>query len=498
MNRNVTRIRARLARSWRTLRWVLAAAAVPAVLWACNSHPLERPKPSPEAQSDLLYEINPVRKLDLIFLIDNSVSMEQEQDNLKRNFPSFMERLEAIPGGLPDTRIAILSSNFGAGSSHPAMECDRYGDRAVFQVKPGCGLDAAQARWLSVGGGVTPNFQGQLGTVFSCMASLGVGGCGYEHQLQSLRAAFAQNVAPENAGFLRDDAYLGIVILSDEDDCSGEPQAEFFRDQIPGQAGSLRCALRGHVCNDQPVPAMNGFRAPLSSCKPAVHANTDADRREKLINVATFVQEIKALKAFRDDKILVSAVIGWPVNPANAANAEYSILTRAGVSGPELDLAPACSEAGNGSAAPGIRLKTFVESFGNNSIHSICQADLKAAMTEIGTKLANVLTNTCITAPLFDVDTMTDGVQADCQVMDRLPRTDDPRLFTDTPVPACGPGGSVNNAPCWRLQADASCGSGYRTIVLPEGRVPAPGTLQSIRCLTCTPDNEDPRCRRTP
>ena len=110
--------------TWRKLRWVLAAAAVPGLLWACNSHPLERPQPAPEQQTDLLYEVNPLRQLDLLFLVDNSSSMSQEQENLRNNFPAFMQELQKIPGGLPDTRIAVISSNFGAGPSVPSPECN--------------------------------------------------------------------------------------------------------------------------------------------------------------------------------------------------------------------------------------------------------------------------------------------------------------------------------------------------------------------------------------
>ena len=103
---------------WRKLRWVLAAATVPGLLWACNSHPLEQPKPAPEQQTDLLYEVNPLRQLDLLFLVDNSSSMREEQTNLRANFPAFMAELEKIPGGLPDTRIAVISSQLRRRPDH--------------------------------------------------------------------------------------------------------------------------------------------------------------------------------------------------------------------------------------------------------------------------------------------------------------------------------------------------------------------------------------------
>jgi hypothetical protein len=490
---NVQRFRAIFG--WRRLRWALMAAAVPVALWACNSHPLEKPVPTPETQTDLLYEVNPLRQLDLVFLVDNSSSMREEQDNLRRNFPDFMRELQAIPGGLPDTRIGIISSNFGAGPTMPAPECQRFGDRGVFQVKPGCGLDVNTSRWLSIDAMGVPNFQGDLPTVFGCMAALGTNGCGYEHQLQSLRAAFAENVAMENRGFLRPQAYLGIVILSDEDDCSGEPDSLLYRDVVPKQAGSVRCSLKGHQCNGQPVPPMAGFTAPLSSCTPVAHNNTPDDKANALINVQEFVDYIKALKGFRPDKILVSGVIGW----SDAANAMYGLTERPSPSNPmelELDTAPICSGATTGNAAPGIRLHKFITSFENNSVHAICQADLRQAMSEIGKKLANLVANTCITARLVDTDLNAPNVQADCQVVDRVPRNNTPTGFLDIPLPHC----SANRMPCWELEADMTCGSGYKTIVRRAMDQPAePDTLQSIRCLTCTEGSDDMRCvGRTP
>jgi hypothetical protein len=489
---------------WRKLRWALAAATVPFALWACNSHPLEQPKPAPEQQTDLLYEVNPLRQLDLVFLVDNSSSMREEQNNLRTNFPAFMAELEKIPGGLPDTRIAVVSSNFGAGQTTPAPECMPYGDRGKFQVKPGCGLDPAMGGyWLTTGSGVQNNFNGSLANVFSCMAELGTGGCGYEHQLQSLRAALAGSTVdgcmgcpPENRGFLRKDAYLGVVVLSDEDDCSGEPNADFFKDQVPGQAGSLRCALLGHVCNNMPVPPMLGFTAPLASCEPYVRQNTETNSR--LINVQEFVDYIRALKNGRVDKVLVSSIIGWN----DAPNAEYKITERPASSGTgtELDLEPACRDTATGSAAPGIRLRKFTQSFPNNTVHGICQANLATALTDIGKKLAGILTNTCITQPLVDTDGDTnnngtvDGIRADCQVVDRVPRDDSPTGYRDTPLPRC----SGNNTPCWNLAADATCGSGYKTVVDRGGTEPPPNTLQSIRCLTCADNSADPRCVQKP
>ena len=148
------------------------------------------------------------------------------------------------------------------------------GDKGAFQAKAGCGLDASKnGFFLTVDGKGAKNFTGDLSTVFSCLASLGNEGCGFEHQLQSLRAALAasdptSNIAVSNRGFLRKDAFLGIVILSDEDDCSGEPDATLYKDPVAGQSGSLRCTLMGHVCDGKPIPASKDFKTTLGACTP--------------------------------------------------------------------------------------------------------------------------------------------------------------------------------------------------------------------------------------
>ena len=52
---------------------------------------------------------------------------------------------------------------------------------------------------------------------FACAANVGTGGPAIEMPLRAAELA----VAPEtNPGFLRDDALLGVVMITDEDDCS--------------------------------------------------------------------------------------------------------------------------------------------------------------------------------------------------------------------------------------------------------------------------------------
>jgi hypothetical protein len=423
--------------------------------------------------------------------------MLQEQDNLTRNFPLFIRKLEEIPGGLPDIHVAVINSNFGAGPNVPARPCTPYGDRGKFQMNTGCpGVRSGANPWLEMNANEgTKNFDGDLATVFQCVAKLGNGGCGYEHQLQALRASL-YDVNPENRGFLRDDAFLGIIIMSDEDDCSGEPYASFFDEPVPGgQATSLICSTLGHVCSGQEVPAREGFAAPLTSCKPYDRPQNpafdpiekqpmDPPRRQRLINVKEFVDYIKAKKPGREERIVVSAIVGWP-NEGQVDNAVYKIdkVMKTNPDRVELDNVPICESTGNGRANAGVRFKSFIDGFGDNgSLHSICQNDFGPSIVAIADLLRKRLSITCVGAKLVDTDNNRDnGVQEECLVVDRVPKGSD---YEDTPLRKCGPGVSP---PCWVMEDEQNCPQSGKKITRMNGdRPPAVGALLGIKCLTCT------------
>jgi hypothetical protein len=348
---------------------------------------LPGPVPPPDAQAIDLGQptrndapfTGVVRDLDLLFVIDNSPSMEQEQANLRRNFPALMNALKELPGGLPNLHVGVVSTDLGAGTGVGTGACSRPGgDRGILQTKPACGL-AGEARFImSHNNGTMNNFNGDISTVFSCMADLGIRGCGYEHQLQAARVALYEAITPENMGFLRRDALLGIIVISDEDDCSGETNTDFYSDvsTYPGTTGSFRCAHTGHVCNGA-TPPMTEFAAPLASCQ--------ASEAGRLIKVSEMVDSIRALKARPDQQIVVAGIFGWPLD-GQMGTYRY-VREREG-----LDLAPACDSATQGVAYPGLRLKKFVESFGaSGSFFSVCDYDFTPALRKIGEKLAGRL-----------------------------------------------------------------------------------------------------------
>ena len=137
------------------------------------------------------------RKMDIVFVIDNSFTMEEEQENLRKNFPRFaqvLDRFTTKSGELLDYRVAVTST-----------DSDR--DKGAFRTNGGSGRP-----WLDRSDGIIVD-------AFSRRATLGTGGSSYERPLESLLLALTDRIADgANGSFRRDDALLAFVILTDEDE----------------------------------------------------------------------------------------------------------------------------------------------------------------------------------------------------------------------------------------------------------------------------------------
>lgn len=453
----------------------------------CSSRSFEAPNPQPEGEEEQRQELNVARDVDILFMIDNSGSMAEEQANLRKNFPVFIDELKKIEGGLPNIHMAVVSSDVGAGgfqnNNNPACSKVVGGDRGRFLVKPHCGLEPGARFIKSYNLGTQNNFAetSSLQEVFSCLADLGTEGCGFEHQLQSVALALS-GFNEDNAGFFRPDAYLAIILITDEDDCSADPKSDLFVDSQFGdpQAGSLRCNLVGHVC-DGAAPLAVPFQTPMSNC------TASPDGGGRLIAVQTLVQQIKSLKRDPSKQIVVSAITGMAAAGASPA---YGFEMMEMFGREALDVSPVCSASG-GTAAPALRLQEFVQAFGpNGTLDSICSDDFSGALSRIGKLLAGITKYTCVTK-LIDTDPDTAGLQADCRVEEQVPVASG-EGFTPRLLPACAPNGPK---PCWNLLPPGSnaCGDKFAIDVDRGGRDPAAGTLQSIKCRTCA-KADDPRC----
>ena len=403
-----------------------------------------------------------------------------------------------------------------------------------------------------------------ISQVFGCLAgNLGALGCGQEHQLQSFEFALAaQNLHQDQSGglqntFLRPQAYLGLVILSDEDDCSAATNDGMFGDkpELRGESTSLRCATRAHQCSgvnltDAPpgYPTSAKFEANFAdcaartdSCPNATDGNTATDTSgptpcSPLKDIHHLAQEVKALKADPDNQIAVAGISGWPRTGANGspdiANAKYKIDLVPGPrpedaddqQGPVWDYWPVCYDPDHEPADPaifdadawgwgaqgGLRISAFIDEFGQNGLKSsICERDFSQAMWMFGDTIGvKRLQNLCINAKLMDVDPVTPGLQPDCRVVYRLPQIDSTTgkvTYTESSqsLPMCPAGATPDTvtADCWKLVIDtAKCPvngqviSVVRTAAeIADGPL-AGGTKIAMQCWTCPDFTSQPGC----
>ena len=174
--------------------------------------PFDQPDPQPAAACN---------KMDIIFVVDDSGSMGEEQANLASNFPMFAQVLESFrnqAGQELDFRVAVTTTgrdlNYTIASPFPplpATPMSERGPNGKFRNEQSCGM---RRPWIERG-------DGNVASTFSCAAEVGTSGSSIEMPLLAMEWSLSQRVQDgSNAGFLRDDALLAVVILTDENDCS--------------------------------------------------------------------------------------------------------------------------------------------------------------------------------------------------------------------------------------------------------------------------------------
>jgi hypothetical protein len=468
----------------RTLGWLALAAAAP-LLFACNARSLEAPTlvPSSTEHQTVATVIN--RDVDLLFLIDDSASMAPLQANLLRNFPVFMSALKALPGGLPNVHIAVVSSDMGAGDG-TVSSCDATGGKnGIFQytARGGCtstGL-ASGATFISDVAGVR-NYTGNLEDVFSCIAALGEGGCGFEHQLAAVtRALGADGQAPplQNQQFLRPDAYLAIVLITNEDDCSAPAGSVLFylasnnslASQL-GPAANFRCNEFGHLC-DGARPARLAPGGDINATQ--TYGNCVSAEDGVLTRVADVVSGIRRLKMDPDNQIMVASISGlrspYEVHWKAPTNAD---------TGPWPEISHVCTAPDGSYADPSPRIADFVASFGGNGLQlPICAGEFAPALTRLADQIEQHLRKPCITQrvakrPGTDRD--------DCSVVTHT--RNDQGQFVDSVVPACAD--TSGAGPCWQLVAGVDGCTGQSIDVVPEAGAPMPTSQNAtVECALC-------------
>ena len=397
------------------------------------------------------------RDIDILFVIDNSNSMAAEQDSLATNFDRFINVLNTIEGGLPNVHIGVVSTDVGAGP-YGISRCTGNGDNGL--LLDGGGNCSLSDNWIENIGldddSRQTNYTNTLTETFSCIARIGDQGCGFEQPLESMRRALNGSVA-QNDGFLRPDAKLAVIIITDEDDCSVEDVSLFdtsaaldTADSDLGFLESFRCFEFGVQC-DPDSPRSLG---PRQDCVPRTNS-------PYLHDVSEYVNFLRTLKSDPGD-ILVAGIIGNPVG------------VEVDLKDDKPHLKESC-ESESGKAAPAIRLNAFLDSFPNrNTTTTICDADLSDALTQIATDISVGFGNACLDGAVR----LTDG-EPTCNVADVLRRHQDNE--EETIIAQCD--ASRSNIPCYYYnlnEADCSAHETRLELLVERGEFDPPGGTEVV------------------
>jgi hypothetical protein len=375
----------------------------------CPTRDISKLDQTPSSEYRQPIDVSQNRNVDILFVVDNSDSMKEEQDNLAKNFPIFINVLNSIEGGLPSVHIGVVSSDLGI-PPWQADQCSGNGDQGLLQSTPRGNCTGPEDPYiydvLLANGQRDRNYTGDLAATFSCIAKLGITGCGAEMHLESMKLAL-DGSRPENQGFLRQDAYLAIIIMGDEDDCSTynndflNPSSDLDNINSPfGPFNSFRCTEFGVICDGSTIArAAKNY----TTCIP--RDETDSKYMHHPQHYVDFLRQLKG-----NPNLLIAAVIAGNPTPFQVG------LTEKGA--PILQ--PSCTSA-NGKADPAVRLHYFAEQFGDHGTFlSICQNDFTDALTTTANLLKRVLGSRCLGGNIdtTDIDPATPGLQLDCNVSD--------------------------------------------------------------------------------
>lgn len=232
------------------------------------------------------------RKLDVLFVIDNSGSMATSQNNLAQNFPSFINYFR--DRGY-DFKIAVTTTDAFYGDQFVNINCSL------------CNEEQTRFRASSnVPGGVPirviDNSTPDLETIFSANVKVGTNGGADERAFSSFKAALNSNL---NVGFHRQDAYLSIIMVSDSDDFShddinmNESYTQPTLHTITSYVDYLKDFTQGFPKVDFSVSTIGVLD---EACKNLLNVEKKISKRHKELSEATYGSINSLCKPF--DEIL--------------------------------------------------------------------------------------------------------------------------------------------------------------------------------------------------
>jgi len=437
-------------------------------LLACLDHPLKPVylEKAQEEENNVQLSIN--KDVDILFVIDNSGSMGEEQEVLAANFGAFINVLEdpdvqanyrmgvtttdngnpacngTTPegGGLRATSCLSRLSDFTFLSDPPVDKeaaCTSVCNHPTIEILPTAterDANRVPRPWIeriedvtNVGGGVT------MTEAFACIGPQGINGCGFEQHLESMYKGILrmQESSEKSYGFIREAAILAIVLISDEADGSinGNNGAAifspsgnrvFWEDTSRAQPTSAVVWNAGVLCSPAGGPTYDECHAENKDVNgnnlgPATQADGSAVLHS-LPRYINLVQDYENQKRVFDasQEVLLAGIVGVP-NGYPGVPIEYKDHSDPNEQ-INFGIGPGCLSS-NGDAVPPVREREFIENFRVGStpnLFSICDQDYSGALAAIAEKIAEQVKPACMKGCVKDVELMTEELDPDCSL----------------------------------------------------------------------------------
>jgi hypothetical protein len=196
-------------------------------------------------QCDVFQQLS-VRKVDILWVVDNSGSMGPKQARLTANFQGFINQLVSARPPI-DFHIAVTTTDTDSNTTaRGALRQWTLGPKMGEFIA--CTPDATGNSTCNTAATADGGTAGAV-AAFGQLADAGTGGSAQE---RGLYAAYLALQNPDNQGatkFIRPEAALYVVVVSDEDDsscnplvkqpiCTTDPGCRCAPDQILGGAGA--------------------------------------------------------------------------------------------------------------------------------------------------------------------------------------------------------------------------------------------------------------------
>jgi hypothetical protein len=485
----------------RSKTWFRPLGFAALALAACTAPPVQAPSTTVTQSTPIRVPQSPQNKVDILFMVDNSASMAAMQEELKSKFNDFFTVFTTLAAAntYADLHIGVVTSDYGAGDQdNTSSGCGKSpgGDlgklQAVGKQAEASCVAPTGAPYIEyafgAGGTATGNLPGgntpaNLVTTFTCMAS-GIDvaganpGCGFEHQLESVYAALHNTT--DNAGFLRPDALLTVVFVTNEDDGSAEPTSHIYESgpaaaATYGQYNTYRQTHWAVTCNNAQAPY--SAMANLMDCEGSPNTMNNpglAYDVSRYINYFTASSVNGGVKADPNDVILVA--IDAPASPFSTILAQIGTGSGAaptpayvtcGALNPgtcDVHLQHSCQNMVQPGffGDPPIRLNTVVNSGKYHQIANICGDDLTMtpdytqALQNLGTLISSNIGQGCIPQKVLN------PAKPDCAVNEVTPVACAPGATNCSPntltaIPNCADDGGTK--PCWMAEMKPQCAS---------------------------------------